>query len=168
MKIINLTPHPLVLRRKCSNCAGTGDDGQDGHTAGHHPCPAPGCYDGAIEETIPSSGVARCATVETECGALYGMPVVVTKYGAIEGLPDPKFPCGHNVVPLKSSRWPGATGHELGYKCTQCGAVTETIYVVSSITAQECPGRADVFVPARPVRDEQGRVVACEALGMIL
>ena len=153
MKIINLTPHPLVLRRKCSNCAGTGDDGQDGR---------------AIEETIPSSGVARCATVETECGALYGMPVVVTKYGAIEGLPDPKFPCGHNVVPLKSSRWPGATGHELGYKCTQCGAVTETIYVVSSITAQECPGRADVFVPARPVRDAAGRIVACEALGRIL
>jgi hypothetical protein len=40
-------------------------------------------------------------------------------------------------------------------------------YVVSSITAQACRGRQDVFVPARPVRDAQGRITACRALGRI-
>lgn len=43
----------------------------------------------------------------------------------------------------------------------------DTIYIVSSITAQAVPGRDDVFIPDDIVRDEQGRVVGCRALGRI-
>jgi len=168
MNIVNLTPHPLVFQRKCSSCDGTGHDGQDGHTASHHPCPADGCYAGICTETVESSGEARCETVETECGTVAGMPVVVTKSGSIVGLPEPALTCGHDVVPLASCRWPGATGRELGYRCTQCGSTTETIYIVSSVTAQACRRRMDVFVPYRMIRDAQGRVIACGALGKIL
>lgn len=104
MEIVNLTPHPLVIRR------------------------------GDKEETIPSSGVARCSAAETEIGSLDGIPVVRTDYGAVVGLP---------------------------------GRKGGTVYVVSTITAQAVVGRDDVYVPARPVRDEQGRIIACAALGRI-
>jgi hypothetical protein len=57
---------------------------------------------------------------------------------------------------------------------TQFGAVTglpdpapDVVYVVSSITAQAVPDRQDVFVPARLVRDDKGRIVACRAFGRI-
>jgi hypothetical protein len=43
-----------------------------------------------------------------------------------------------------------------------------TAYVVSSITAQACVGRMDVFVPGRPIRDAQGRIIGCGALGRIV
>jgi len=42
-----------------------------------------------------------------------------------------------------------------------------TILIVSALAAQGCKGRKDVFVPARPVRDEQGRIIACQALARI-
>lgn len=42
-----------------------------------------------------------------------------------------------------------------------------TIYIVSSITAQAVPHRDDVFIPDDIVRDEQGRVIGCRALGRI-
>jgi hypothetical protein len=41
------------------------------------------------------------------------------------------------------------------------------VFVVSSITAQAVPHRKDVFVPARPIRDQQGRIIACMALGRV-
>ncbi len=46
--------------------------------------------------------------------------------------------------------------------------VEGTAYVVSSITAQACKGRTDVFVPSRPIRDALGRIVGCGALGRIV
>jgi hypothetical protein len=104
MNIINLTPHPLVLEHHGENM------------------------------TIESSGIARCATTETEVDIIDGIPIVTTQFGMVTGLPDPA---------------PGV------------------VYVVSSITAQAVPDRADVFVPARPVRDEKGRIIACRALGRI-
>ncbi len=45
--------------------------------------------------------------------------------------------------------------------------VEGTAYVVSSITAQACAGRMDVFVPSRPIRDAQGKIIGCGALGRI-
>lgn len=42
-----------------------------------------------------------------------------------------------------------------------------TTYIVSSITAQAVPHRDDVFIPDDIVRDEQGRVIGCRALGRI-
>ena len=46
--------------------------------------------------------------------------------------------------------------------------VDGTAYVVSSITAQACKGRMDVFVPSRPLRDDKGRIIGCAALGRIV
>jgi len=104
-KIVNLTPHPLVIQRA------------DG-----------------TSETIESSGIARCATTETVVDEIDGIPVVRTSFGAVEGLPD---------------------------------ASLDTVFVISSITAQAVPHRLDVLVPARPIRDEKGRIVACAALGRL-
>lgn len=119
MTIVNLTPHPLVIERA------------------------------GVRETIPSSGIARCATTERVVGDIEGIPIVITEFGAVEGLPDPGM--------RKNPRCPGEF-----HLCPE-----EVVYVVSSITAQAVPDRKDVFVPARPIRDEQGRIVACSALGRI-
>ena len=41
-------------------------------------------------------------------------------------------------------------------------------YIVSALTAQAARGsRDDLLVPARPVRDEQGRIIGCRALARI-
>jgi len=181
MKIVNLTPHPLVIQRQ---------------RPVHNGAPA----DLEIyAETIPSSGLARCATVETVVGSVDGIPIVITTFGAVEGLPPFRAVCtaclncedageqewgycrvcGGNIEPNEASCDSGSDF--LGF-CDFARAVegvpqerddaprpvrVETIYVVSSITAQAVRNRPDVFVPARPVRDEQGRIVACTALGRI-
>ena len=41
-----------------------------------------------------------------------------------------------------------------------------TIYIVSSLVAQHCKDRGDVFVPGEQVRDDQGRVIGCRSLGL--
>lgn len=43
----------------------------------------------------------------------------------------------------------------------------ETIYIVSAITAQACPGRQDVYIVDDSVRNEDGRVVGARALAHI-
>ncbi len=96
--------------------------------------------------TIESSGVARCSQHDEEVGCFAGLPIVITKFGGVVDLPDP---------------------------------VEDTVYVVSSITAQSVADanqyqtdasklRNDVYVPARPIRDEKGRIVGCGALGRIV
>jgi hypothetical protein len=116
-RIVNLTPHPLVLSFP------------DGTTS-----------------TIESTGIARCEATEEEIGGIriphpvgFGfeqrIPIVRTTFGAVSGLP----PADH----------------------------LSAVYVVSSITAQACRDRDDVFVPALRVRDELGRIIACQALGKI-
>lgn len=42
-----------------------------------------------------------------------------------------------------------------------------TIYIVSSIVAQRCKDRTDVFIPSDSIRDEKGRIVGCKALGRV-
>lgn len=64
MKILNLTPHPIVLRTP---------EGED--------------------ITLPSAGVARVATLPGNVEHVPGLPVPVASapaFGAIEGLPDPE------------------------------------------------------------------------------
>lgn len=38
------------------------------------------------------------------------------------------------------------------------------IYVVSALTAQACPDRADVYITDDPVRDEAGRIIGCRGI----
>lgn len=39
-----------------------------------------------------------------------------------------------------------------------------TIYIVSSITAQACPEREDVYIVDESVRDSAGRIVGCRSI----
>lgn len=41
------------------------------------------------------------------------------------------------------------------------------VYVVSSIVAQRCRNRDDVFVPSESVRDGDGRIIGCRSLGVV-
>lgn len=43
----------------------------------------------------------------------------------------------------------------------------DAIYIVSSLVAQQCRQRRDVFIPANPVRDGEGRIVGCRSLGRV-
>jgi hypothetical protein len=42
-----------------------------------------------------------------------------------------------------------------------------TIYLVSSLVAQRCKDRGDVFIPNESVRDSEGRIIGCRSLGRI-
>lgn len=44
---------------------------------------------------------------------------------------------------------------------------SDTAYIVSSLVAQRCRDRNDVFIPNESVRDEQGRIVGCRSLGRV-
>jgi len=96
---------------------------------------------------IPPSGIiARCKTdrqiidsfiledVEDVDGWDITVPVIKTRFGEVEGLPEPQ---------------------------------EGTIYIVSHLVAQAVPDREDVFFPDDLVRDSQGNVVGCRALGKI-
>lgn len=41
------------------------------------------------------------------------------------------------------------------------------IYVVSSLVAARCPEREDVFIPGRPIRDDQGRIIGSAGLSHV-
>ena len=43
----------------------------------------------------------------------------------------------------------------------------DTICIVSSLVAQRCKNRGDVFIPNESVRDDQGRIIGCKSLGRI-
>lgn len=43
----------------------------------------------------------------------------------------------------------------------------DTVYVVSSLVAQRCRNRDDVFIPNESVRDDKGRIVGCRSLGRV-
>ena len=87
---------------------------------------------------VPSSGVSRAACVETPVGQIDGVPVFRMAFGEPENVPDPE---------------------------------EGVMYVVSSITAQACreAGRttSDLLLPARTVRDSEGRVIGCTAFSVL-
>jgi len=60
-KIINLTPHPLVIMK-----------------------------DGEVMEEIPSSGIVRVREEKVKIGELHGVPIYKINYTESEGLPSPK------------------------------------------------------------------------------
>lgn len=41
------------------------------------------------------------------------------------------------------------------------------VYIVSSLVAQRCHNRDDVFIPNESVRDENGRIIGCRSLGRV-
>lgn len=76
--LINLTPHTIdVFRREDV----VPDFGRGFKLAAQNVEPA--CI-------IPSHGIARVATAETEDGEISGVPVLKQEYGSIVGLPKPR------------------------------------------------------------------------------
>lgn len=41
------------------------------------------------------------------------------------------------------------------------------IFLVSSLVAQRCQDRDDVFIPNESVRDDKGRIIGCKSLGRV-
>lgn len=42
-----------------------------------------------------------------------------------------------------------------------------TVFLVSSLVAQRCKERLDVFIPNESVRDESGRIIGCKSFGRV-
>jgi hypothetical protein len=101
--------------------------------------------------TIESSGVARCETTEQE---IYKIELPENQY-----TPHPPDVINHAPIPVIRTCFGSVVGLP--------DPVPGVVYVVSSITAQAVVDRMDVYVPARPIRDEKGRIIACAALGRI-
>lgn len=113
--------------------------------------------------TIASSGIARCKEIESTVGAIDGIPVIEITYGEVTGLPDADPP-----LDGYSQKCPECCSYEwFQWGCEGCGQKPR-VYVVSAIVARACAGRHDVFVPARTIRDAEGRIVACTALARVV
>lgn len=41
------------------------------------------------------------------------------------------------------------------------------VYIVSSLVAQRCVDRDDVYIPNESVRDSEGKIVGCKSLGKV-
>ena len=59
------------------------------------------------------------------------------------------------TIPLTETRF----GEVEGLPAPEDG----TIYIVSSIVAQRCKDRRDIFVPNESARDKQGRIIGCRS-----
>lgn len=42
-----------------------------------------------------------------------------------------------------------------------------TVFLVSSLVAQRCKERLDVFIPNESVRDSEGKIVGCKSFGRV-
>lgn len=129
-KMVNLTPHTINLIIQYSLEIGQDELGTPKYVREER-----------IYSLPPSGIIARCKTdrqiidsfiLEDVDGWDITVPVTKTRFGEVEGLPEPK---------------------------------ENTIYIVSSLVAQAVPDREDVFFPDDIVRDEQGNIIGCRALG---
>lgn len=94
--------------------------------------------------TLPPSGqVARCKVDREKIDSVWTedidgwditLPITKSKFGEVEGLPEPQ---------------------------------EGMIYIVSNLVAQAVPHREDVFFPDDLVRDANGNIIGCRALGKI-
>lgn len=91
----------------------------------------------------PSGTLARCKVDRQETDRIIAqdiegwditLPITSTKFGEVEGLPEPE---------------------------------EGTIYIVSNLVAQAVPDRKDVFFPDDLVRDANGNIIGCRALGKV-
>ena len=149
VKVINLTPHPITITTAF------------------------------CDETIESSGISRCETIETVLGYIGGLPIIETEFGAIDGLPDAAICCTTRLAegevcgihPARSAVYDETFYEGIVPVCAHCGGDPDNhipvIFVVSYIVAQACSTRRDVFFPARTVRNADGQVSACTALGQV-
>ena len=85
--------------------------------------------------TVPPSGVvARVAVTRQEIGTINGVPVFVSAYGEVEGLPQ------------------------------QDTSLDKIDIIVSAMVRQAVPYRHDVYSPGELIRDEKGQPIGCKGL----
>lgn len=131
--VVNLTPHTINFILPYNYEVGRDEMG----------IPEYSTYDKTFSVS-PSGMVARCKTerqiidsIQTEeidDGWEITIPITSTKFGEVEGLPQPQ---------------------------------ERTIYIVSSLVAQACKDREDIFIPDDVVRDDEGKIIGCRSLGRI-
>jgi len=131
-RVVNLTPHTINFIRPYSLEIGRDEFGTPLYITEERTYSLP-----------PSGTVARCKTdrqqvdsfiLEDVDGWDITVPITSTKFGEVEGLPEPQ---------------------------------EDTIYIVSNLVAQAASDREDVFFPDDVVRDEEGKIIGCRALGKI-
>jgi len=134
IELVNLTPHEITI---------VGEDGE-------------------VKTVIPPSGkVARVKTVQEKVDEINGIPIVRTKFGAVEGVPAPTIcsNCSNNSLYGGSCQ---CTAGGLPSDCKDFEPIE--VYIVSTLVAQAIGGRKDIVAPdtspQSAVRDEQGRIVA--------
>lgn len=151
MKIVNLTPHAIVI-------------------------PETLAPDNLGAWTLePSGTIARVTETAVDAAPIGYIPTTYVRYGDIEGLPaiqwiDLPHPCYQ----------PGALS-EGSDQCLVCGAIgchvpgnlrtPAVYYVISSLTADVAirSGRCtdDLLTPSQPIRDAAGRIIGCKSLARV-
>ena len=84
------------------------------------------------------------------------------------------FPPSGNIARVSAKTIRVASINHIPISTTSYGEVEglpepndDEVYIVSSLVAQRCQGRKDVFIPNESVRDEKGRIIGCRSLGII-
>lgn len=54
-----------------------------------------------------------------------------------------------------------------GDVCGLPDPIPNTVFLVSTLVAQACPERDDLFIPNEIVRDENGKVIGCKSFGRV-
>lgn len=90
---------------------------------------------------------------------------IVTGNGNIEITPSGVIPrVSVKTVPVGSANGIPLFRNEYGNVVDLPDPVDGTLYVVSGLLKSACPERSDLVVPAKQIRDEQGRIIGCEGL----
>ena len=154
MRIINLTPHALHIRRV------------DGTDITVQPC-----------GIVPRLEVSRADCDPVVCKDGVGIAVSNATFGALTGMPEPHEICeecdgtgipaeGQNCLGCYHSRFGGTIPTRLNVLGDHYNTV---VFVVSALCAQspELAGRTDVFAPGEALRDSTGKIVGCTGLSLI-
>jgi hypothetical protein len=150
MRIINLTPHALHIRR----------------------------VDGSDIEVKPSGCVPRLDVSRADCQPVTcadGVDIAVSRvtFGALTGMPEPHELCeecdgsGTECPGCYSSQFSGTIPSRLNVLGDHHNTL---IFVVSALCAQspELEGRSDVFAPGEAIRDASGKIIGSQGLSYIV
>jgi hypothetical protein len=147
MKIVNLTPHAIVIPDTAR--------------------PERGAW--TLE---PAGKIARAVEISTAATPIGDIPTTRVRYGGVEDLPDPQWialpnPCDEPGAVPEGSDQCLACG-AIGCHVPGTPRAPAVYYVISTITADAARhnGRTteDLLTPGQQIRDASGRVVGCRSL----
>ena len=146
MKIVNLTPHVLHIRR----------------------------VDGSDIVVEPSGIVPRLEVSREQCDPVIcedGFEIAVSRatFGALTRMPPVSrscTACSISEAEARDGKLPRNIDCEDGFAHQ---FVTDTVFVVSALCAQspELAGRTDVFAPGEALRDSAGKIIGATGLSRI-